>query len=100
MYGTKQIYPQLNNPLLFRLRRIKEIGDFFITEFNQGKKNEQKVLHKYIAALDYSDKALLVLLSAISVVSVCSFATVLGILVNIASDSGVVSTNVSCFEVL
>ena len=29
-YATKQIYPQLDNVLQFRLSRIKEIEDFFI----------------------------------------------------------------------
>ena len=39
MYGTKQIYPQLDNALLFKLSRIKEIEDFFIAEANE-RKNE------------------------------------------------------------
>ena len=31
---TKQTYLQLDNTLLFRLSRIKEIEDFFIPEIN------------------------------------------------------------------
>lgn len=34
VYGVKQTYPQLDNALLFRLSRTKEIEDFFIVEIN------------------------------------------------------------------
>ena len=35
-YGTKQIYPQLNNLLQFKLSRIKEIG-FSVVEIIKEK---------------------------------------------------------------
>ena len=80
VYGTKHIYTQLHKILQFRLHRIEDIDDFFVADMNQ-RKNLSKVLDKYIAALEYAVKNLLVLSSA---GSVGSFTTVIGALVKIA----------------
>ena len=40
VHRTKQLYPQLENALQFRLSRINEVEDFFIAEIEQRKKNE------------------------------------------------------------
>ena len=68
VYDTKQIYLPLENALQFRLCKIKEIEDFFIVKVNDREKM-RKILNKYIAALDYTDKTLMVLSGANSVVS-------------------------------
>ena len=68
VYDTKQIYLQLENALQFRLCKIKEIEDFFIVKVNDREKM-RKILNKYIAGLDYTDKTLMVLSGANSVVS-------------------------------
>ena len=46
-----------------------------------------EILYKYIAALDYAEKTLLVLLVLSNCVSLCSFTTVIGTSVGIASAS-------------
>lgn len=66
VYGTKHIYTQLHKILQFRLHRIEDIDDFFVAEMNQ-RENLSKVFDKYIAALEYAVKNLLVLSSAGSV---------------------------------
>ena len=53
VYNTK-----LDNPLQFKLSRIKETVDFFITEINDREKMGQPPI-KYIISLNYADKALL-----------------------------------------
>ena len=43
VYATKQIYLQLDNPLQFRLSKIKEIEDSFIAE-NSDREKMSKTL--------------------------------------------------------
>lgn len=83
VYGTKHIYTQLHKILQFRLHRIEDIDDFFVSDMNQ-RENLSKILDKYIAALGYAVKNLLVLSSAGSVGCISSFTTVIGALVKIA----------------
>ena len=85
-YVTKQGCPQLYNPLECRPSRIKEIADIFTAEINDRQKIS-KTLNKYITALDYADKTLLVLSGAGSGVSLFSFTTVIGTRVRIVSAS-------------
>ena len=79
VYGTKHIYTQLHKILQFRLHRIEDIDDFFVSDMNQ-RENLSKILDKYIAALGYAVKNLLVLSSAGSVGCISSFTTVIGTL--------------------
>ena len=60
VHSTKQIYPQLDNALKFRLTKINDIEDFFIAEIEEREKMS-KALSKYIGAFDYSGKILLAL---------------------------------------
>ena len=56
----KKILHQLDKPLQFRLCRLKKTKDFFIVEINDRAKMS-KPPNKYITALDYADKTILVL---------------------------------------
>ena len=60
---------RLDNPLRFRLSRIKETG-FFITEINDREKISQTP-NKYITSLNYADKILLVFPGGSSGASLC-----------------------------
>ena len=60
---------RLDNPLRFRLSRIKETG-FFITEINDSEKMSQTP-NKYITSLNYDDKILLVFPGGSSGASLC-----------------------------
>ena len=75
----------LNNQQ-FRLNKISEIDDYFITEIKErelmGKKRS-----KYISFFDYFDKSLIVLLVTSGSISIASFTTVIGIPVGITSAS-------------
>ena len=75
----------LNNQQ-FRLNKISEIDDYFITEIKErelmGKKRR-----KYISFFDYFDKSLIVLLVTSGSISIASFTTVIGIPVGITSAS-------------
>ena len=75
----------LNNQQ-FRLNKVSEIEDYFITEIKE-RELMSKRLSKYIASFDYFDKSLIVLLVTSGSISIASFATVIGIPVGIASAS-------------
>ena len=49
---------------------MREIEEFFIAKINNGE-NMSKTFNKYMATLDYTDKAWLVLSGASSDVSLC-----------------------------
>ena len=80
---TKETFHQIYNPVLFRLSRIKEIEDSGKAEINDGEKMS-KTLNKYIVALNYAEKAVLVFPGASSSICLCCFATAIGTLVDIA----------------
>ena len=80
---TKEIFHQIDNPVLFRLSRIKEIEDFGKAEINDGEKMS-KTLNNYIVALNYAEKAVLVFPGASGSICLCCFATAIGTLVDIA----------------
>ena len=71
----------LNNQQ-FRLNKISEIEDYFITEILKSKK-----LSKYISFFDYFDKSLIVLSVLSDSISIGPFTTVIGIPVGIARAS-------------
>ena len=47
VFLTKQIHPKLDNPLQFRISKIKETEEFFIGEVIDREKTS-KALNKYI----------------------------------------------------
>ena len=75
----------LNNQQ-FRLNKISEIEDYFITEMKQRELMSKK-LSKYISFFHYFDKSLIVLSVTSGSASIASFTTVIVIPVGIASAS-------------
>ena len=74
----------LSEQTKFRLDEISKIENYFIEEINQRKSCSKK-LSKYVAAFDYIDKILIVLSATTRGVSICSFTSVVGAPVGIAS---------------
>ena len=70
----------------FWLDEISKIENYFIEEINQRKSCSKKV-SKYVADFDYIDKILIVLSATTRGVSICSFTSVVGAPVGIASAS-------------
>ena len=67
----------LSDQKQYRLNEINEIKDHFVAEI---KKRElmSKRLSKYIASFEYFDKSLIVLFVTTGIISIASFATVIG----------------------
>ena len=67
----------LSDQKQYRLNEINEIKDYFVAEI---KKRElmSKRLSKYIASFKYFDKSLIVLFVTTGIISIASFATVIG----------------------
>ena len=57
---TRNVSPQLDNEIQFRLTGINRIKDYCMTEIRE-RKIMIKTLNKYIAVFDYVDNSLLVL---------------------------------------
>ena len=74
----------LSEQTKFRLDEISKTGNYFIEEINQRKSSSKK-LSKYVAAFDYIDMILIVLSATSGGVSICSFTSVVGATVGIAS---------------
>ena len=70
----------------FRLNKISEIEDYFITEIKERDLMSKRI-SKYIASFDYFDKSLIVLSVTSGGISIASFTTIIGIPVGIASAS-------------
>ena len=70
----------------FRLNKISEDEDYFITEIKE-RELINKRLSKYIASFDHFDKSLIVLSVTSGGISIASFTTVIGIPVGIESAS-------------
>ena len=68
------------------LNKINEIDNYFQQEINQRKPCSKK-LSKYVAAFDYIEKILIALSATTGGVSICSFTSVVGAPVGIASAS-------------
>ena len=75
----------LNNQQ-FRLNKISEIEDYFITEIKERELMSKK-LSEYISIFNYFDKSLIVLSVTIGSISIASFATIVGVPVGPASVS-------------
>ena len=69
-----------------RLNKITEIENYFHGAINQRKSCSKK-LSKYVAAFDYIDNVLIVLSATTGGVPICSFMSVFGAPVGIASAS-------------
>ena len=76
----------LSEQTKFWLYEISKIENYFIEEINQRKSCSKK-LSKYVAAFDYIDKILIVLSATTGGVSICSFTSIVGVPVGIASSS-------------
>ena len=74
----------LSEQTKFRLDEISKIENYFHEEINQRKSCSKK-LSKYVAAFDYIDKILILLSATTWGVSTCSFTSVVGAPVRIAS---------------
>ena len=66
------------------LDQITAVENYFYQEINQRKSCSKK-LSKYVAAFDYIDKILIVLSATTGVVYICSFTSIVGAPVGIAS---------------
>ena len=77
---------KLSEQTKFRLDEISKIENYFHEEINQRKSCSKKLI-KFAAAFDYIDKILIVLSAITGGVSICSFTSVVGAPVGIASAS-------------
>ena len=77
---------KLTEQTKIRLDKISEIENYFHQEINQRKLCSKK-LSKYVAAFDYIDKVLIVLVATNGGVSIISFSNVVGAPIRIASAS-------------
>ena len=95
---SHNMYPNLNantsNKQQFRLNKINESKDYFIAEI---KKREQMSKNpcKYIASFEYFDKSLIVLSVAAGIISIASFATLVGTPVRIMGASCVFAFSIT-----
>ena len=70
----------------FRLDEIGKIENYFYEEINQRKSCSKKLSKsKYVAVSDYIDKILIALSATTGEVSICSFTSIVGAPVGIAS---------------
>ena len=74
----------LNDQTTFRLNEINKIKDYLESEI-RGREAVVKKLSKYTAALDYTDKTLIVLSATSGGTSIISFRNVIGIPAGIAT---------------
>ena len=74
----------LSEQTKFRLDEISEIENYFYQEINQRNSCSKK-LSKYVAAFDYIDKILIALSATSGGISICSFTSLVGAPIGIAS---------------
>ena len=79
-----KLNPNLSGDQQFRLNKMNEIRDYFISEIKEEELMSKR-LSKSIAFFDYSDKSLTVLSVTTGSISIASFATVIGAPVGIVS---------------
>ena len=70
----------------FRLNKINEIKNYFIVEIKE-RELMSKRMSNYVASFNYFDKSLIAFSGTSGIISIASFATVIGIPVGIASAS-------------
>ena len=83
---THDIYPNSNDEQQFILNKINQIKYHFIAGIKE-REQISKRLSKYIASFDYFGKSLIVLSVTTGIISIASFAIVIGTPVGIASES-------------
>ena len=75
------MYPNLSLNLSddqqFRLNKMNQIRDYFVAEIKE-RESMSKRLSKYIVFFDYFDKSLIILSITTGIVSIASFATIIG----------------------
>ena len=79
MGEAPSMYSSLNDQKQYRLNKISEVKDYFITETRERELMSKKV-SKYIASFDCFDKSLIVLSATSGRISIALFATVIGAL--------------------
>ena len=79
-------YSNLSDQTKFRLNEINKINVYFDSEI-QKRKIMSKKLSKYIAAVGFFDKTLIVLSATSGGISIISFTSVIGVPVEIANAS-------------
>ena len=79
-------YSNLSDQTKFRLNEINKINVYFDSEI-QERKIMSKKLSKYIAAVGFFDKTLIVLSATSGGISIISFTSVIGVPVGIANAS-------------
>ena len=75
---THHIYSNLNNQKQFRLNKINKIKDCFVAETKETESLSKKLI-KYIVSFDYFVKHWITLSATTGIVSIASFATVIGV---------------------
>ena len=89
-HKTPNMYPNLNANISdeqqFRLNKIIEIKDYFLAEIRE-RELISKNISNYIAFLDYFDKSLNVLSILSGIISVASFAIIIGVPAGIVGAS-------------
>ena len=98
-YETHNIYTNLsatplNDQQQFRLNKIIQIRDYFVSEIKE-RELMSKRLSKYIASFDYFDKSLIVLFLTTGSISIASFSTVIGAPIGIVSASFTLAFSIS-----
>ena len=81
---TPTIYPHLHDQQQFRLNKISEVRDYFISEIRE-RELMSKRLNKYVASLNYFDISLIVLSATSGSISIASLENVIGASVGISS---------------
>ena len=79
-------YLKMNNVNKYRLDEINKIKDYFNNEIKE-RKDILKNLNKYLVIFDYLDKIFIALPASFGMLSIASYASVVGILVGIAGSS-------------
>ena len=77
---------ELTNVNKYRLDEINKIRNYFNNEIKE-RKDIIKKLNKYLVSFDYLDKIFIALPASFGMLSIASYASVVGILVGIAGSS-------------
>ena len=93
-YNSLNIYPNLNDQRQFRLNKISEVSDYFISEIREIELMSKR-LSKHITSFNYFDKSLIVLSVTTCSIYIASLAAVIGAPVGIASVSFSLAFSVS-----
>ena len=84
--NTSALHLELTDVNKYRLNEINKIKEYFDNEI-KGRKDIIKKLNKYLVSFDYLDKIFITLSASFDMLSIASYAAVLGIPVGIASSS-------------